>query len=259
MSYVGDDPWVETQPGVYQYEIPFLTEGVHTMEFPVSVSADLPAKELLAITNTIVITDSGIQGTDIDPTNNSDMDLDIVAGPDLAVIAFTVSPENLKVGEPLTLDVTIQNQGVDGLEVPNPDAAFFYVEVYAKDADYVPAGPPTGPLDHMGGIYDPPRPDNGNPNDDEWEVRYWYSTYYSPIGGLDPGEQIQVSFVIVPEYDSDYVFWTQADITFTSDDPDDPLWGHPWGIHREGNEMNNLRSWTPAGPTDVYLPLVLKH
>ncbi len=247
MDYVGGDAWTETSPnsGVYVYDVGILPANTtYSIDFPVSIHPDLPAEELLAITNTVEIVDSGTQGDDTVPGNNSAMDLDIVSGPDLAITAFTISPKDPVAGEPLTLDVTVINQGIDDTGVITE--AYFLVEVYAKPAEFVPAGPPARPLDHAGGIC-------AGPPEEVCDYRPEYLSDF--VAGLAPQAEIALTFVITPTEESIYTYYVQADITY---DNDTWPWGLPWGLQKEGNELNNIRQWFPAGPSKVYLPLVTR-
>jgi uncharacterized repeat protein (TIGR01451 family) len=255
MSYTGGSPWVSVAPGVYRYELPDpLPAGTPlVIPFEVEVALDLPIEALLGITNTVEVAAEDFSGTDLDLDNNSFFDIDIVWGPDLAVTDFRLSPSRPVAGELLTMDVTVVNQGITKTGTTSPNGeGFFYVEVYAKDADFNPDGPPDGAMDHDGGFWGP-LPGG------TWGWRYDYINYFSPVAGLDPGEEIVVSFTITPSAVSPYDFYAQVDLTFDVPVSTTHPFGYPWGIHEEGNEYNNIVKYQAPDIPPVYLPIVMRN
>ncbi len=263
MSHTGG-PWVPVGEGVYRYELaePVPAGTPLIIPFNVYVSPDLPVDDLLGIANTVEVAAEDFNGVDLNPDNNRFVDIDIVRGPDLAVTNFRLSPASPVVSAPLTIDVTIVNQGIDGTGSTNPAGqGYFYVEVYAKDGGFAPTGPPTEARDHVGGFCDPidPYPAGGC----EWRYEYitWPYREPQPVGGLEPGDEIALTFVITETTISLYDFYMQVDVGFFDDDPvTGEIWNHPWGIHEEGNEYNNI-AWRRARvdiPT-VYLPVIVRN
>ena len=121
MSYVGGGPWTEVAPGIFRYEVGTLPAGTPgSATFVVSVSPVLPTGTepgtYMGITNTVQIGDDSDQGVDSITSNNSDIDIDIVHGPDLAITNVSLSPWTPVISEALTIEVTIMNQGVSGID-----------------------------------------------------------------------------------------------------------------------------------------------
>jgi len=192
-------------------------------------------------------------GVDLNLGNNRFFDIDIVWGPDLAVTDFKLSPSRPAAGEPVMVDVTVVNQGITKTGTTSPHGeGFFFVEVYAKDADFNPDGPPDGPMDHDGGFWGP-LPEGG------WGWRTEYINYYSPVAGLEPGEETVVSLIITPTATSPYDFYAQVDVTFDVPISTTHPYGYPWGIHEEGNEYNNIAMYQERDIPPVYLPMVMRN
>jgi uncharacterized repeat protein (TIGR01451 family) len=150
--------------------------------------------------------------------------------PDIVITDMTVSPASPAADEPITVTVTVHNQGF--ITTTNEyGTAWFYVEIYAK----LSGDAPTDPGDHEGGT-DPAR----------WE-------FQMTSAGLAPGQYDTLTYHIVLTDTTIYTFYAQADVTW---------WGQPLGLVPEWDETNNIYTYGPvdvvSGDQFIYLPLVLK-
>jgi hypothetical protein len=158
---------------------------------------------------------------------------------DLVITDMWLEPTSLAAGEPISVHVTVHNQGwTDTVQWDNSTEHWFWVEIYAKGSDFVPAGPPTSVFDHAGGYAD-------------GGMDYLDST------ALNQGEEIELIYQIVLTPTDVYTLYAQADVGWEND----PLY-QSFGQIRETNEENNIYTYGPAdvGPAErfIYLPLVLK-
>jgi uncharacterized repeat protein (TIGR01451 family) len=158
---------------------------------------------------------------------------------DLVITDMWLEPTSLTAGEPISVHVTVHNQGwAETVQWDNPAEHGFWVEIYAKGSDFVPAGPPVDVYDHAGGY-------------DEGGLDYLGWT------ALDRGQQVELIYQIVLTPTDVYTLYAQADVGWEND----PVY-QSFGQIRETNEENNIYTYGPAeiGPAEryIFLPLVLR-
>jgi uncharacterized repeat protein (TIGR01451 family) len=189
-------------------------------------------------TYTAVLTATNAAGSRVASTTVMVVD-DLLA--DLVITDMWVEPALPFAGQPITLHVTVRNQGWSPTEIwSSPDQSWFVVEVYAKPEGFVPPGPPVDVFDHAGG-YEEDR-----------------SEYVAFPSGLMPEEEVELQFRIVLTATSVYSLYAQVDVTWDAGPP----WGQPYGLIREMNEGNNIYSFGTlnmgGAANEIFLPVILK-
>jgi len=164
--------------------------------------------------------------------------------------ALTWEPAQPEAGRPITFYATVKNQGVDAADrrwdgSGQGEHWLFIVELYAKGSA-LPARPPDGVFDHVGGYCADP-----GCSVTRYEFLGWPAAI--PAGG----ERVVPFYVTLPE--DTYYLYVQADVTTQGDAP----WGQPFGLIREAIEDNNIYDKgqiTVRRPIRyIYLPLVLRN
>ena len=252
--------WSLAAPGIYTRSIGDLPAGASGfVTFALNISPDIPL-EYWVVTNTVQIGSSGSveePGTIEQPTaNNTSTDVDVIRGPDIAVVGMTVAPTNPQQGKPITVVVTLENRGVDATIGPETAviSGWFGADLYVK-----PAGspPPSGPGDRYLGAC--PTITNYCPTTIRWGLHNQVKGY--GIEGLLPGETWLVTYVYNLPDGGLKRLYVQAD-TFWGEfgDPSPNFGSSQRGRITETNEINNI-----FGPFEIdvrgniYLPIVLKN
>jgi hypothetical protein len=214
-----------------------------SVQFRLQLANSIPA-QVKVVSNTAEIGyEVGGNAVEIDPSNNRSTDFGILRGSDLIVADLQISPEQPAVGDPITFNATIRNQGKDDAAGQGGDTdPAFIVELYAKASDFTPSGPPIDVDDHLGGLLTATNP--------LVDLREPYSCF---LKGLKAGAEKTCEFVIddLDEPD-DYDVYVQVDVN-----PPDIYWSD-YGAIEEAIESNNIYShgWIRVVSHDVYLPIV---
>ena len=241
----GGAGWQSAGDGSFRYDLGTLAEGsAGQVPFLASVASDVPTNDAtFGLRATAAIAS---QASDTDPYDNSATDIDIVAGPDLAVTNLSVSPAAPRRGQALSLSVTIANVGLAGLQpyATVPDLKAITVEVYVRNAV---SAPPSGPTDHVGGSC-------ADTTCSSPRLQFLRSV---PVADLEPGKSVTLTFPAVTTVTQAGVYDVYAQV----DSGGDPTWGQV----REGNEVDNLASLrrllvadiaASGGSPFTFLPLV---
>jgi hypothetical protein len=240
LLWQGGTGWEALPDGSYRYVLGSLGSGeTGAVSFQATVAAGTPADDpTLGLRAEAVVSGAA---ADTDPYDNRNADVDILCGPDLAVIGLAVEPPTPTRGQALTLRVQVANVGVDGLGpyATTAGAPDVRLEVYVKQAV---SPPPIGPLDHLGGYC---------ANSGCSSARPAYRQVVAQ-SALAPGQSLTVVFPALERLSAGVY-----DIYAQLDTEGDVLWGG----YREGNEENNLfslRRFFVAdlifGPIVLYLP-----
>ncbi len=247
----GGTGWMPVSANVFTYPVGTLSPGgTGSVQFRVDVSSTVP-QEIWTVTNTVQI-GYHVTGTVIeaDRSNNVDQDVDILRGPDLIVSDVWWEPSSPKAGQPITVYVTIENQGKDDVVARWDGSAdawwLFVVELYAKGSGFTPAGPPSDVFDHAGGYCS-----DAACSQTRMEYLAWPSQ-------LQARQTRQLAFPLVLPADT-YRIYIQADVSW----PGGGYWGKSFGLIREAIETNNVYDggvMVVGEPSyDVYLPVVLRN
>jgi uncharacterized repeat protein (TIGR01451 family) len=245
--------WNLVAPGVYTYAVGDLDSGATGfVTIGLQIDNAIPA-DYSVITNTAEI--GGGYMPDLPAAiedalaNNLATDLDIIRGPDLAIVPGSVSwaPSSLRQGGTITVLAQVRNQGVD--VALGPDATgWFGTDLYIKP---IAAPAPVNPGDRYLGAC--PTPTDYCPN----SVRFPQISYYQG-NGLAPGQAAWLTYTVNLDRGGWQRLYFQAD-TFWGD-PGSTIYGTAaHGRMVEGNEANNI-----YGPIaiyvvpKVYLPLIRK-
>ena len=248
---VASGDWGMASDGVYTYPVGSLaSEAAGSVPLAVQIHPDIP-NTFWTVTATVDIGyETAEEVIEENRANNTGRDVDILRGPDLVVTALTWEPAQPEAGRPITFYATVKNQGVDAADQRWDGSGqgehwLFVVELYAKGSA-LPARPPDGVFDHVGGYC----ADSGC-SVTRYEFLGWPAAI--PAGG----ERVVPFYVTLPE--DTYHLYVQADVTTQGD----ALWGQPFGLIREAIEDNNIYSRgqiTVRRPIRyIYLPLVLRN
>jgi len=252
--------WNFVSTGVYTRligDVPADTSGIVT--FALQIAPDIP-EEYLSITNTVQIGASppdDVPEAIEQPASNTFTDVNAIRGSDIAVLGFTVAPTNTSQGKPITVVVTLQNQGIESTIGPEATATsgWFGIDLYVK-----PGGspPPTGPADRYLGFC--ASPVNPCPAQDQRPDLFEYVKGYN-IEGLAPGETWVVTFTYVLPDGGKKQLFAQVDPFWAEGSDPDPVWGaSAYGRIREANEQNNIANLGQIDVIpDIYLPVILKN
>ena len=196
-----------------------------------------------------------LHGVEINPLNQIDEDVDVIAGPDILVTGLKASSANVLPNTPASFYATLKNDGWNTTLGPD-GTGWFGVDLYVK-----PAGspPPNGPGDRYLGAC--PTPTNYCPNAIRWDY-YRVAKFYTTTvgaGGLAPGETWQLTYTLPITPAGTYWLYVQADTYWG--EPSTTTYGTPLhGRIKEGIESNNI-----FGPIEIevgyqhlYLPLIFK-
>ncbi|MBN1261197.1 MAG: DUF11 domain-containing protein, partial [Anaerolineae bacterium] len=247
--------WVDLGGGQYRFSHPTsLTPGQSgETTFVVRLDATVPATAVLSVANQVQIGYDTVEpAIEANPDDNVAVDVDAWQGPDLVITGITVEPDEPIAGEPMYVHVTVKNQGTspadqrhDGSYVPGVDWWLFVVELYMKEAAFVPAGAPVDVFDHLGG-YCP----NFACNPSRGEFLGWPDT-------LGVGASQELVYTLTAPDPGHYSLYAQADVTWVG-------WfgGQPYGLIIEAIEDNNIF----IGPTVLleddenllFLPLIVR-
>ena len=120
--------WMELAiAGQYEYSVGTLLPGAAGfVDFVVTVDSSLP-DDTVQITNTAAIADDGSHGFDLDPSDNTFTTTTTVVQPlpaDLVIESLSVLPATVHLGEALTVEVQVKNQGAG--DVRSPFASGWY-------------------------------------------------------------------------------------------------------------------------------------
>ncbi|MGQ9553406.1 MAG: hypothetical protein ACUVWR_04760 [Anaerolineae bacterium] len=243
LLWQGGEGWEALPDGRYRYTVGTLAVGASgTASFTAKVAESTPIDPALGLRAEGSITGAERDGDDYD---NACSDVDILAGPDLAVVGISASPTAPSRGQSLALSVEVANLGGEPLSAYAMVAglAEVAVEVYVKPSV---SAPPAGPQDHLGGYCL-----DASCAQTRAQFRQMVSA-----GDLGPGRTLTLVFPVFSRLDSAGVFDIYAQVDTGGD--------ATWGGFREGNEENNLGSLrrffvadTSLGP-GYYLPLVAK-
>ncbi|HEY4691662.1 MAG TPA: hypothetical protein VIK33_20305 [Anaerolineae bacterium] len=255
LSFAGGTPgwsFVEVDAGgnqVYAYPIGALGPNQsRAITMAVQITGTLPPG-VLAVRNSAEASDDGLSGIEVDPSNQSASDTDVVAGPDLAVTGMRlVSRSGLRV----TIAVTVTNEGKDATQGPPATGGWFGSDLYVKS---VGDPPPYGPGDRYLGVC--PTPTNYCPSDLRPDLYRITKSYGGE--GLAPGESTTLMYTY--ELPAEDVYWLYAQA--------DTFWGQGTsefgtsanGRIVEGDESNNIYGPLIIDVSDfrVFLPAVLKN
>ncbi|NPV07430.1 MAG: DUF11 domain-containing protein [Anaerolineae bacterium] len=244
LEWKGGSGWQPVGDGRYRLIVGALGTEERSASFEARVSPSIDGDDpTLGLRAEVTI--SGAD-PDADPHDDRSVDVDIVSGPDLAVLSFTAVPASPFREQYLTLQVEVGNIGPSPLGPHATQAGQEQVilEVYARRAV---SEPPSGPLDSIGGYCA------------EAGCQVTRPSFRSaiPIGSLTPGATVTVNF-------ANLLHLTEAgllDLYAQVDVGGDPVYGG----FREGNELNNLASLRrfavfDLGPESAAycLPLVLR-
>ncbi len=249
ISFIGTG-WNQVATGVYTRSVPDLPPGGSgNVAFQVQLAPSIPAN-VLAISNTAHIDATpAVRATETNANNNTSTDIDIVHGADLIVTNMTYTPTGLRQGGPITVVVTLKNQGLDATLGPD-GLGWFGVDLYVKPKD---APPPSGPSDrYLGFCSTPTNPCTGQ---QRWNLFAYVKSNGGP--GLAAGETWVLTYTYILPTGGIQWLYAQAD----------PYLGGQAGSGTptngrivEGNEIDNI-----FGPVQIfvqpsmYLPIVRKN
>ena len=250
--------WVQASSmgSIYQYDVGTLypnQTGVLTMV--IQLYNTVPYTVNL-MNNHALITDDGLHGYDMNPSNQAPDVSTPIQGPDLVITAPRISPGPYRPGKVITVTATIVNRGLgDALTWDHPITPtnnWFFVELYARPSSFAQSGPPTGVYDHAGGFCD--NEDitvcMQNASHQRKEFTRWGNLYRLP---LQPGGSTVVTWSVSLAAADVYSLYLQVDTG--SWQPLDP----PYGRVLEYDEMNNVVSLGQLSTGKrVYLPLIVR-
>ncbi|MHB0876004.1 MAG: hypothetical protein ACYC5O_08170, partial [Anaerolineae bacterium] len=149
LNWVSGDGWQAQADGTYRLAVGSLAQGAQgTAGFRAMVSESLSPND----PNVSLSAECSFTGTekDSDPYDNEATDVDIISGPDLAVLGVTVAPSAPNRWDSLSLVVGVGNLGNEGLAARATKAGTTEVmlEVYLRRSA---SSAPSGPGDHLGG------------------------------------------------------------------------------------------------------------
>ncbi len=215
----------------------------------VQVVNPLPGDPVLSARNQVVIGHSKKGQGDWNTFNEKYIDSDALRGPDLE-ISNLHAPARVYQNTPMNIQFKVANEGLAAAIAWNDDGTnnrWMMVEFYAKPAGFVPAGPPSGPKDHVGGLC----PDSAcvSPRPQEDYLRF----VFTPIYPLSPGQSTSLSFEPVFTQLGNYELYLQVDVGDIVIDKD-------FGRVQEADEYNNIVyvGTFEVEPIKVYLPIVYK-
>jgi len=247
LSYVGGTPgwaFAETDAdgnAVYEYALGALGPNQsRSITLAVQITGALPAG-VLAVRNSAEAADDGLNGIEIDPSNQLASDTDIVAGPDLAVTGIRLINRS---GLQATVVVSITNQGFEA-------ANNFGSDLYVKS---VGGPPPWGPGDRYLGIC--PTPGNYCPGSARWSLYNYTDT------SMAPGQTKTLTYTHTFPSKGVYWLYTQADLFWGQGADPDPTHGSSQnGRIIEGDEANNIYGPVLLDLSDykVFVPVILKN
>ena len=209
-----------------------------------AVAADIIPDDVMVIENRATIAYTAAHKTvAINSADNQSTDHDFLQAPDLVITALRIEPTEPGRNVPLTVTVTISNQGAapvtrrwDGSQ----GDSLFAVELYFKPH---PSVPPKNVFDHEYG----------------WDKGAAYLVWLDD--SLAAGDSIQALFHITTSVlGGEHDIYAQVDIGRQCTDCAD-YWGQPWGLILEPYEGNNISAaYFVDIPThvNVYLPLILR-
>jgi len=226
---------------------------VVTLVAQVSPTLHTDAPEVLAAANYVKANADAVHGVEVDPSNQSREDVDVVAGPDIAVTDLHAATGPTAPNEPANFYVTLTNDGFAPTIGPD-GTGWFGIDLYVK-----PAGspPPAGPDDRYLGAC--PTATDYCPttfrSDYSRIAKFLTSTIGA--GGLAVDESWPLTYTLAITTAGTYWVYVQADT----------YWGAPLtttygtashGRIIEGNEVNNIFGpiVIKVGYRQVYLPIV---
>ena len=212
------------------------------------------APDVLAVANFAYAIAGDAHGVEVDPSNQSQENRTLVAGPDVKINTLSVPPGQLTVRTPVVVQVTVANDGFDPT-MASDGTGWFGVDVYVKPVGY---SAPASPSDrYLGGCptftFNCPttfRPDYYR------EVKFYTTT--PGAGGLGVGETWAVTYTLPITKAGTYWIYAQAD-----------TYGSPYSLTNgnathgrivEGDEQNNIFGpvIVQVGSGDIYLPLIVR-
>jgi len=210
--------------------------------FAAVVAAEVPT-QVLVVENWVTISYTTTDKTiEVGLADNQAVDRNFFNAPDLVVTSVDVTPVEIQSGAPLTVTVTVANQGSDPIyqrwdgSQSNPDE-LFAVEVYLRK----PGDPPSDVFDHEGG----------------WERGDEYIAWLD--GRLAPGESDTVHFYLTAPNMGQYDLYARVDTGLLLCSECSAFWGQSWGLILEPYENNNLSTAHAVIVSGhIYLPLVLR-
>ncbi len=248
--------WLPLGEGRYRLEVSEpLSPGVSgEVLFVVDLQQSVPLTEVLSVHNRVEIGYTTLEETvEATPDDNIAEDINLWQGPDIIITNLWFEPANPLIGEPLAVHIELTNQGTSNIDrrydgSTDPGWWLFVTELYLKNTSFVPAGPPTGVFDHIGG-YCPDAACSAT----RGEYLVWPNT-------LAAGESRQFTFNITAPNAGVYSVYVQADVTWLN-------WrgGKDYGLILEAIEDNNIYRGSDlviSGSVigrKVYLPLILRH
>jgi len=214
------------------------------LTFSATVAAEVPP-QVLVVENrvTVAYTHSG-KTIEVGLEDNQAVDRDFLNAPDLVVTSVQITPlTEIETGAPLTVTVTVKNQGRDPIYQRWDGSQSDPYELFAVEVYFRPPGqPPTDVFDHEGG----------------WDLGDEYILWLD--GRLAPGESDTTQFHLTAPERGEYDFYARAD-TGIANSGGSNFMGQPWGLIWEPNEENNLSAAYPLsviGYVNLYLPLVMR-
>jgi uncharacterized repeat protein (TIGR01451 family) len=255
LNWVAD--WEAVETNVYRHTVGDLAPGDHgQVQFSLQLSGTIP--EFTEVISNQVEIFGYVQGEadafDDNPDNDQHADLDILRGVDLVVTNVDISPAQPTAGEDVSFAVTVRSQGTLSPVNRVDDRAWFYVELYLKDSDFSPAGPPgavypPAALDHRGGYWCLTYPACPSMRDEY--------LFIAPGLGKEDNQDVYPFTVNLPA--GVYDVYVQVDPTFSGASP----WGQADGLIKEVFEDNNVYTHKTqltvvSGGSLVYLPVILR-
>ncbi len=193
------------------------------------------APDVFAVANYADVIASDLHGIEINGMNQSQEDIDVVAGPDIAVTELRADNSRPMPNVPTNFYVTLANIGFDPTIGPD-GTGWFGVDLYIKPA-YSP--PPVGPADRYFGAC--PTATDYCPTTfrfDQYSIAKFFTTTLG-AGGLSADESWPLTYTLAITPAGTYWIYGQADT----------YWGEPMtttygteahGRIVEGNEVNNI-------------------
>lgn len=242
LEWRGGSGWLPAGDGQYTLAVGQLGTEARRTTFQAAVAANVPVND--PTFGLRVDASIASLGAEADPYDNQGVDIDILDGPDLAVVSLEPSPARPTRNQYLSFRVVVANEGSTPLSGYETAAGLDHVvvEVYVRPAV---SAPPSGPTDSLGGYC--PAADCAAPR-----PAFRQSV---PISALGPGQKVTVDFPYVTQLASAGLLDLYAQVDVGSDANN--------GGFREGNEVNNVFSLRrflveEVGPESgsYHLPLV---
>ncbi|MGI6207853.1 MAG: hypothetical protein ACOYEW_06515 [Anaerolineae bacterium] len=245
LEWQGGSGWSPVGDGSYRLVVGSLGTEARSASFSARVASSIASND----PTLGLVAEVSIRGaaSDADPYDDISKDIDIVAGPDLAILSISTTPASPYQGQYLSLHVEVGNLGADALGpyATGPQSDVVVLEVYARRAV---SAPPAGPLDSLGGYCADQACGNKRPS--------FRATI--PASSLTPGAKVRVSFPGVLHLSEAGLLDLYAQVDVGGD--------KVHGGFREGNEVNNLTSLrrfpvaSPPPETGPYcLPMLFRN